>query len=139
MNFSYSLILVASALLAVGTGEQANIRTPLQVCAVAAQPIGARVLVRAELSRGASSGAATFESSGALCNAQGAGLLWVTFANQKELKKLWNAQPRPRRNNRGQSGDFVTLEGTLKKVEQGRFSTIDDAVVIALEPPRPPG
>lgn len=105
----------------------------LDVCEAALEPIGSRIVVRGELiTPGRSFTLAT--SGPQLCNSHGAGLVFVDFFDDSERKRVYYSKPRPKRT--PGVGDFVTVEGTIEKITEQRFSYLRDAVVRSVEPER---
>lgn len=66
----------------------------LNVCEAGGERVGSRIVVRAELSRpGRESITLTSDD---ICNGHGAGLVFVTFFDSTEGKKVYFSRPRPK-------------------------------------------
>jgi hypothetical protein len=100
----------------------------LTVCTAARRPVGSRVRVRGELlDAGVPSGPVL--TSDELCSERGGGTIFATLYDPSEWRKIGNAQPRGTRSRRGIPGALLTFDGTITKIEDGRFVHLDQVVV----------
>jgi hypothetical protein len=101
----------------------------MNVCEAATAAIGRTIEVSGEFG---GFGYATKSRSISLlsdgtCTDRGAGIVYVELRNDTERGKVLNARPRPKRSQG--SGDRVRVRGTVQKIEDGRFVTLQNGSV----------
>ena len=100
--------------------SQEQIET-LSICQAARRAAGARVRIAAEFDGfGYETGSRRVTlQSGELCSERGAGLAFAVLRSDAERRKLFSTRP----------GTPISVEGTIERVEQGRFVHLQDGVV----------
>jgi hypothetical protein len=103
----------------------------VDVCAAARQAVGSRIRVRGEFNGFGydTESRLVVLSSDDICSARGAGSIFATLYDRSERSKIRNARPPGRRSRSGIPGTMLTIEGTVTRVEDGRFVHIDHVVV----------
>jgi hypothetical protein len=103
------------------------------VCEAAKSHLGARIRVQGEF--GGINGAwsnytpTVVMLSTNLCDGtRGAGLVFATLVGREEAAKLGSRRPRDDRYER--TGDPVEIDGFVTKVEEGRFTYLQDCIVV---------
>jgi hypothetical protein len=101
------------------------------VCAVARSAVGARVRVEGEFGGFAYDTDSRMLSltTHELCNDRGAGVVFGKLAGKAEKDKLMTRRP-PGKRGDDRPGDTVEIEGVVTTIEEGRFTHLEDCVVI---------
>lgn len=96
----------------------------LSICQAARRSVGSRVRVAGEFDGfGYEIGSRRVTlDSGELCNERGAGLGFAVLRSDAERKKLSSTMP----------GTSISIEGTIERVEQGRFVHLQDVAVVSM-------
>lgn len=93
----------------------------LRVCEAANQPVGSRVRLLGNFDGfgyGTESKLVTLESD-ELCNDRGGGVIFATLQDGSQRDKLMDTRP----------GTQVIVEGTIDRVEEGRFVYLKNVIV----------
>ena len=124
MNLRSIVAVSAVALAAVACGPQeapiplATTEPARSICQAATQAVGTRIRVTGDFDGfGYDTKRITLKTS-ETCNQRGAGLVFATLWSFSEHEKFTNTRP----------GTQVTVEGTIEKVEEGRFVHLTDVV-----------